>query len=502
MKRQIKIFDTTLRDGEQSPGISLNTSEKLEIAKQLARLGVDVIEAGFPVTSPGDFDAVKEISTKIEGPIIAALSRAVTRDVEEAAKALKDAQKPRIHTFIMTSETQVKYQLKKSYDEVIKMAVSAVELAKRHVDDVEFSPMDATRTDFDFLAKIVKETIAAGATVINIPDTVGYALPGEFGVLIKKLFEVIPELKNVDLSVHCHNDLGLSVANSIAAVENGATQIEGSINGLGERAGNTAIEELAMIIKTRQKDLNVETNINSQEITRTSRLVSKLTGYNVQYNKAIVGRNAFAHSSGIHQDGVLKQRSTFEIINPIDVGLNESKIILGKTSGRHAFKEHIKEHGYNLEGDEFEAAFARFKDLADKKQEISDIDIEAILTDQVGRDEEVYKFQSMQVTSGIKKSPEATVVLSKNGTQLEQAAQGDGPVDAVCRAIDAATGANAKLVSYNVSAITGGLDAQGDVSITLDIDGKIVLGRGVSTDIIEASAKAYLNAINKAINLT
>lgn len=500
MAEHIKIFDTTLRDGEQSPGISLNTGEKLEIAKQLARLGIDVIEAGFPVTSPGDFEAVKEISSKVVGPTIAALSRAVTNDIDMAAKALQGAPKPRIHTFIMTSETQVKYQLKKTYDEVIKMAVEAVKLAKSHVDDVEFSPMDATRTDFDFLARIVKEAIDHGATVINIPDTVGYALPTEFGRLIKELVVAVPALKDVTLSVHCHNDLGMAVANSIAAIENGATQVEGSINGLGERAGNTAIEELVMAIKVRKNDLKADSNIDTKEINRTSRLVSKLTGYSIQYNKAIVGRNAFAHSSGIHQDGVLKERTTYEIINPQDIGLTESKLILGKTSGRHAFKEHLKELGYVLDEEKLEVAFTRFKDLADKKNEISDIDIEAILADQVGRDEEVYELRSMQVTSGIKDTPEAKVILSKNGEALEQEASGDGPVDAVCKAIDVATKANAKLISYNVSSITGGLDAQGDVSITLEINGMSVLGRGVSTDIIEASAKAYLNAINKALN--
>lgn len=500
MSRLIKIFDTTLRDGEQSPGISLNTGEKLEIARQLARLGVDVIEAGFPVTSPGDFEAVYEISSQIEGPIIAALSRAVPSDIEKAALALEDAKKPRIHTFIMTSETQVKYQLKKSYDEVIQMAVDAVKLAKGFVDDVEFSAMDATRTDFEFLANIVSATIEAGATVINIPDTVGYALPSEFGLLIKNLVEKVPSLKNIDLSVHCHNDLGLAVANSIAAVENGANQIEGSINGLGERAGNCAIEEVVMAIKTRKSFMSADTNVDTKELTRSSRLVSKLTGYSVQNNKAIVGRNAFAHSSGIHQDGILKERTTFEIIDPKDIGLSESKLILGKTSGRHAFKEHLKLIGHELNDEEFEVVFARFKDLADKKQEISDVDIEAILADRVGRVEEVYKFESMTVTSGIKDTPEATIVLLKDGEKITQEATGDGPVDAVCRAIDIATGANAKLISYNVSSITGGLDAQGDVSIMLEVNGKSVLGRGVSTDIIEASAKAYLNSINKALN--
>lgn len=500
MSKRVYIFDTTLRDGEQSPGISLNTGEKLEIAKQLAKLGVDVIEAGFPVTSAGDFEAVKTIAQKVEGPTIAALSRAVPNDVKKASEALKNASKPRIHTFIMTSETQVKYQLKKTYEEVLKLAVEAVELAKSFCEDVEFSPMDATRTDFEFLTRIVQEAVNHGATVINIPDTVGYALPSEFGSLIRRLIQEVPSLKDVIVSVHCHNDLGLAVANSIAAIENGATQIEGAINGLGERAGNTAIEELVMALKVRKNDLDAKIGVNSKEINRTSRLVSKLTGYSIQYNKAIVGRNAFAHSSGIHQDGVLKERTTYEIINPQDVGLSESKIILGKTSGRHAFKEHLQVLGYNLSDKKIELAFRRFKDLADKKQEITDVDIEAIVADQVGRDEEVYVLESMHVASGTKETPTATVILKKNGKILEQKAKGDGPVDAVCKAIDIATKANAKLLSYNVSSITGGLDAQGDVSINLEIDGKSVLGRGVSTDIIEASAKAYLNAINKALS--
>lgn len=498
-QNRIYIFDTTLRDGEQSPGISLNTREKLEIAEQLARLGVDVIEAGFPVTSPGDFEAVKTISTKVEGPTVAALARAVPNDIDEAAKALKNAIKPRIHTFIMTSETQVKYQLKKSYDEVVKMAVEAVKLAKSYCDDVEFSPMDATRTDFDFLVRIVGETINYGATVINIPDTVGYALPSEFGELIKRLVAAVPVLKEVVLSVHCHNDLGLAVANSLAAVENGATQVEGAINGLGERAGNTAVEELVMALKVRQNLLNVDTGINTQEITRTSRLVSKLTGYSIQFNKAIVGRNAFAHSSGIHQDGVLKERTTFEIIDPKEIGLSESKLILGKTSGRHAFRTHLEKMGHHLSDAELERAFARFKSLADKKAEISNEDLEALVADEVRTVAEIYAFDYMNVVSASDATPTAKIRLVKEGKAIEETATGDGPVDAVCNAISKATGVETKLLSYNVSSITGGLDAQGDVTINLEIFGQEYLGRGISTDIIEASARAYLNAINKAI---
>lgn len=499
-RKRIYIFDTTLRDGEQSPGISLNTREKLEIAEQLARLGVDVIEAGFPITSPGDFEAVREISTRVEGPTVAALARAVSKDIEEAAKALEGALKPRIHTFIMTSETQVKYQLKKSYDEVIEMAVDAIKLAKSHCDDVEFSPMDATRTDFDFLAKIVNEAIDNGATVINIPDTVGYSLPSEFGDLIKGLFLKVPSLKDVILSVHCHNDLGLAVANSLAAVENGATQVEGAINGLGERAGNTAIEELVMALKVRKNLIDADTGINTPEITRTSRLVSKLTGYSIQFNKAIVGRNAFAHSSGIHQDGVLKERTTYEIIDPQDIGLSESKLILGKTSGRHAFRTHLEQMGHHLSEEELERAFARFKELADKKAEISNEDLEALAADEVRTVTEIYALDYMGVTSASDEVPSAKVRLRKDETLIERTATGDGPVDAICNAVSNATGVSTKLLSYNVNSITGGLDAQGDVSINLEIGGKEFMGRGVSTDIIEASAKAYLNAINKSLS--
>ncbi len=499
-KDRIFIFDTTLRDGEQSPGISLNTREKLEIAEQLARMGVDVIEAGFPITSKGDFEAVKEISAKVEGPTVAALARAVTGDIEAAAKALAGAKNPRIHTFIMASKTQVEFQLKKSYDEVIRMAVDAVKLSKSYCDDVEFSPMDATRAEFDFLAQLVEETIAAGATVINIPDTVGYSLPSEFGALIKRLARAVPSLSDVILSVHCHNDLGLAVANSLAAVENGANQVEGAINGLGERAGNTAIEELVMAIKVRGALIGKRTVINSTEITRTSSLVSKLTGYAVQNNKSIVGRNAFAHSSGIHQDGVLKERSTYEIIDPKEIGLSENKLILGKTSGRHAFRKQLEDMGHSLNAEELESAFLRFKELADKKAEITSDDLDALAADEVRTSEDVFSLEFMSIEAATGGVPKATVEIEKDdGSILKSTSTGDGPVDAVCNAISDATDVSTSLLSYNVSSITSGLDSQGDVTITLDIDGKELLGRGVSTDIIEASARAYLNAINKSL---
>lgn len=499
MSDKVYFFDTTLRDGEQSPGISLNVTEKLKIAQQLAKLGIDVIEAGFPVTSPGDFDAVKAIAENVEGSTIAALSRVVLNDIDVAWQAIQKAKKPRIHTFVMASDVQLRNQLNKTREEALEMAVKAVQRAKSYCEDVEFSPMDATRADFNFLCEIVRVAIANGATVINIPDTVGYALPNEFGKFIADIVSAVPEIKNVVLSVHCHNDLGMATANAVSAIENGANQVEGTINGIGERAGNTALEELAMIIDTRKKTLGKDTNIKLEEITKTSRLVSSLTGYNVQRNKAIVGANAFAHSSGIHQDGVIKERTTYEIIDPKKIGLTESQIILGKTSGRHAFKNKLSELGYEPDEKEFERAFSDFKELADKKEHISDEDLEAIMAEQVRTSEEIYKLQKWFVKSGTEQEPLSKVVITKNGDEIETEASGDGPVDAVCNAISKLTNTEAKLISYNVSSITGGLDAQGDVAIQLEINGKNVLGRGISTDIIEASAKAYLNAINKRL---
>lgn len=497
---RIYLFDTTLRDGEQSPGISLSTREKLEIADQLAKLGIDVIEAGFPITSQGDFDAVSSIARKVREPVIAALARAVDIDIDRAAEALRSAERPRIHTFIMTSDTQIEHQLRKTREDVLKMAVHAVKRAKSYVEDVEFSPMDATRSDFDFLCKILDAVIESGATVVNIPDTVGYATPDEFGKLIADLIAAVPSMKDVIISVHCHNDLGMSTANALAAVLNGATQVEGTINGLGERAGNTALEEIAMILDTRRNTIGKHTNIRTEEISRTSRLISNLTGYQVQPNKAIVGRNAFAHSSGIHQDGILKERSTFEIIDPRRVGINESMLVLGKTSGRHAFRKHIESLGYKLDDEELEGAFLRFKDLADKKAEITDIDIEAILADEVRTASDIFTLEHIRVCSGTDTTPTATVRLRRNGEVIEKTSTGDGQVDAACKAIQGATGTKGKLISYNVNSITEGLDSQGDVTIQLEIDGDPVLGRGVSTDIIEASARAYLNAINKALS--
>lgn len=496
----VYIFDTTLRDGEQSPGISLSTREKLEIAQQLARLGVDVIEAGFPITSLGDFEAVSTIAREVKGPVIAGLARAVPQDIDRAWEAVRHAEKPRIHTFIASSDIHIERKLRKSKEEVLQMAVAAVKRAKSYCPDVEFSPEDATRSEFNYLCRMVKAAIDAGATVINIPDTVGYALPDEFGKLIRDLKQVVPELgKEVTLSVHCHNDLGLAVANSLEAVINGANQVECTINGLGERAGNAALEELVMILDTRYRSLNKKTNIKTEEISRTSKLVSALTGYHIQFNKAIVGANAFAHSSGIHTDGMLKDRTTYEIISPQKIGLKESKLILGKTSGRHAFRNHLEGLGYKLNDEELNRAFARFKQLADKKAEITNEDLEAIVADEVRQTTEVYHLHYLAVTTASDSKPTATVHLAKGNRILKKSTTGDGPVDAACKAISELTGVKAKLLSYSVSAITGSLDAQGDVTVTLEVAGQKVLGRGISTDIIEASAKAYLNAINKAI---
>lgn len=499
MSERVFIFDTTLRDGEQSPGISLNVRQKLEIAEQLARLGVDIIEAGFPITSTGDFDAVKTIAEKVEGSTIAALARAVSADIDRAWEAIKNAKRPRIHTFIMASDIQIQHQLKKTPEEALKMAIEAVKRAKGYVDDVEFSPMDATRADFDYLCRMVEATITAGASTINIPDTVGYSLPDEFGKLIRDLKAKVKALDRVVLSVHCHNDLGLAVANSLEAVINGANQVECTVNGLGERAGNASLEEIVMVLDTRMRSLGKQTNIKTEEIFRTSKLVSSLTGYHVQFNKAIVGANAFAHSSGIHQDGILKERTTFEIIDPKRIGLGESKLILGKTSGRHAFKTHLEGLGYSLTDEELERAFARFKDLADKKTQVTDNDLEAIVTDEIYAPQEAYILKGFQVCSGTDRKPEATITLTKNGEVFEETATGDGPVDAAFRAIDRIIGLTTDLSNFSIGAVTGEKEALGEASLQVEVKGLRVFGRGVSTDIVEASIRAYLNALNKVV---
>ena len=499
MTKLIKIFDTTLRDGEQAPGCSLNIQEKLEIARQLARLNVDIIEAGFPISSPGDFESVKAIAINIKGPVICGLARCQEKDIKAAADAVKYAEKPRIHVFIATSPVHMKYKLKKSPEDVLKTAVKMVEFAKTLCKDVQFSAEDAGRSDPKFLYKIVKAVIDAGATVVNIPDTVGYTMPEEFGCLISDIIKNVPKINKIDLAVHCHNDLGLSVANSLAAVKAGANQVECTINGLGERAGNAALEEIVMGIETRKSYFNVSTNINTKEIYKTSRLVSNLTGMIVQANKAVVGANAFAHEAGIHQDGVLKERTTYEIMNPSDVGLTKSEMVLGKHSGRHAFADKLITMGYDLPKKDIEKAFNSFKDLADKKKEVSDRDIESLIKDEISVVPETYKLDYLHVASGTEEKPKATIRLTYKDKTIEDMCEGDGPVDAVYKTIEKLTGIKATLVDYIIQAITGGTDALGEVTVRIKKGNNIYSGHGAHTDIIISSAKAYLNAINKLI---
>ena len=495
---RVVIFDTTLRDGEQSPGINLNVKEKLEVAEQLARLGVDIIEAGFPITSVGDFDAVRSIAENVKGPTIAALARCIDADIDRAWEAVKANPKPRIHVFLSTSDIHRKYMLNATEEEIVAQAVAGVQRAKGYTEDIEFSPQDATRTEFEFLARVVEATIAAGATTINIPDTVGYAIPFDFGDMLRHLYETVPSLHDVVLSVHCHNDLGLAVSNSLEAVRAGARQVEGAINGIGERAGNCSLEEVVMAIATRRDLLNVETGVNTRELARTSRLVTLLTGYQVQRNKAIVGENAFAHESGIHQHGVIQDRLTYEIIKAEDIGVEGGKIVLGKHSGRHAFAKQLEEMGFQLSADELQRAFTRFKELVDRKIQITDKDLEAIIADEFQNVEEIYTLESLQVAGGTELSPTATVKISKAGERILESAMGDGMVDAVYGAVLRATGVDATLASFNIAAVTAGAEALGDVSVMLEIDGERFSGRGLATDVVEASARAFLNALNRA----
>ncbi|GAB4280712.1 MAG: 2-isopropylmalate synthase [Coriobacteriia bacterium] len=497
----VLVFDTTLRDGEQSPGISLSVRDKLEIAEQLARMGVDVVEAGFPVTSQGDFEAVRAIAQQVRDIRVCALSRAVEGDIDRAWEAIREAEAPRIHTFIATSDIHIRHKLGKTRDEVVEMARHAVEYARKYCPDVEFSPEDATRSDMEYLVRVVRAAIDAGATTINIPDTVGYALPEEFAAMIDALREAIPEFDSgeVVMSVHCHNDLGLAVANSLAAVMHGARQVECTVNGLGERAGNAAMEEVVMALAVRERDVGVKTRVRTQEIWRASQLVSNLTNYPIQFNKAIVGANAFAHSSGIHTDGMLKDRTTYEIMRPEDIGLAESKLVLGKTSGRAAFRAKLAELGHELPDEEFQAAFERFKDLADKKAEITDADIVALLSDEARLAESMWRLTEFEGHAEPGKRPWARVVICREEECIEARAEGDGQVDASCTALRQALGIDAHLVTFAVKAITGGLDAQGDVTIQIEVDGETYIGRGVDTDIVAASAKAYLNALNKVV---
>lgn len=499
MPKKIEIFDTTLRDGEQTPGISLNVKEKLEIARQLEKLSVDVIEAGFPIASNGDFNAVKAIAENVKGPVITGLARANFKDIDRAAEALKAAERPRIHTFIASSPIHMKYKLKMTEEQVLEAAVAAVKRAKSFVEDVEFSAEDASRSDVEFLCRLFSAAIKAGATVINVPDTVGYTTPGEFGQLIKTVIEKVPEIDKVKVSVHCHDDLGMAVANSLEAVIYGATQVECAVNGLGERAGNAALEEIVMALDTRKDFYRVEHGINTKQIYRTSKMVSTITGIFIQPNKAIVGANAFAHESGIHQHGVLTEKSTYEIMTPQSIGLTTNTLVLGKHSGRHAFAERLKEMGYELSQDELNKAFERFKDLADRKKEISDLDIEAIVEDQVMKLPQHIELECFQVSTGNKAIATATVRVNVNGKVIEEASTGDGPIDAVYKALERACNMNCKLVDYSIRSVTAGKDALGEVTVRVEKDGRTFLGRGLSIDIIEASAMAYTNAMNKTM---
>jgi 2-isopropylmalate synthase len=497
---RVLIFDTTLRDGEQSPGISLNTQEKLEIAQQLARLGVDVIEAGFPITSPGDFEAVQEIARTVEGPVITGLARTHVGDIDAAYNAVKDAARPRIHTFISTSDIHIRHQLQSTREDVKGQARAAVAHAKEYTDDVEFSPMDATRSELAFTAEVCQIAIDEGATTINIPDTVGYTMPHEYAEFLRGLYELVPDLHGVVLSVHCHDDLGLAVANSFAGLRAGARQVECAVNGIGERAGNASLEELIMLLHTRASDVGLYTGAVTQEIARTSRMVSRLTGYPVAPNKAVVGRNAFAHESGIHQDGVLKERTTYEIMDATTVGLDANSIVLGKHSGRHALAQALAELGFELNGQALNTAFKRFKEIADKKKQVTAMDLEALVTDELRQEIAGYVLEWFDVEASSRRPPHATVsVRGPDDAELVGSFTGDGPVDAIFHAINAATGVDARLREFRVDAVTAGHDALGETSVVLEVAGMTGSGQGVSTDILEAGARAYVRALSNAV---
>ena len=495
---KIIVFDTTLRDGEQAPGASLNPKEKLEVAWALSDLGVDVIEAGFPISSKGDFASVQEIAKTIKLPIICGLARAVKKDIDAAASATRLAKRSRIHIFLATSKIHLQYKFNKAEDEILRLAVESVSYAKKLCPDIEFSPEDGSRTEKDFLFRVIEAVIKAGATTVNIPDTVGYTEPEEYGRLIREIKENVPNIDKAVISVHCHNDLGLAVANSLAAIKNGARQVECTINGIGERAGNASLEEIVMSIDTR-KDIyrQLKTDIQKKNIYKVSRLVSKLTGFAVAPNKAIVGGNAFRHESGIHQDGILKERSTYEIIRGEDVGFIVEGMVLGKHSGRHAFKERLGKLGFHLSDTHLDKAFERFKDLCDKKKDIFDDDLRIIVEEQNRVVKLIWKLNSFAVHSGTKVKPRAEVVLVKNGKNITGVSGGDGPVDACFKAIDKITGNKTKLEDFRLEAVTAGKDALGQVSLKLKVKDSIISGRGTSTDIVEAAVKAYIDAANK-----
>lgn len=493
----VKIFDTTLRDGEQAPGATMNIDEKVRIALQLEKLGVDIIEAGFPAASDGDFEAVKMVAKNITKSEVAGLARASEEDIERAWEAIKYANRPRIHTFLATSDIHLKYKLRIDRETALKKAVHAVKFAKKFTDNVEFSAEDACRTDIDFLCKVVEAVIDAGATTVNIPDTVGYITPMEFFEIITTLKKKVKNINKAVISVHCHNDLGLATANSLSALLAGARQVECTINGIGERAGNASLEEIVMALKTRKDVYNLGTKINTKLIYRTSKLVSQITGIMVQPNKAIVGANAFAHESGIHQDGVLKERLTYEIMTPESVGIPQSMLVLGKLSGRHAFKKRLEDMGYNLNEEQINKAFKRFKELCDQKKYVYDEDIDAIISEEILKLPEKYRFIFLNVVSGNRTIPCATVEIESEGKIIKEASFGNGPVDAVFNAIKKIIKTKSKLISFVISAITMGTDAQGEVTVKLEEGGRQVVGKGVDPDVLVASAKAYISALNR-----
>lgn len=495
---KVFIFDTTLRDGEQSPGASMNMQEKFRLAQQFVKLNIDIIEAGFPVASKGDFSCVKNIADNLKGIQVAGLARCSQKDIDTAWQALKNGENPRIHTFLATSDIHLRYKLKMSREQMLELAVASVRHAARYTSNVEFSAEDASRSDLDFVCQVFEAVIQAGATTLNFPDTTGYALPNEFGEKIRYLRQHIPSIDKAVLSVHCHNDLGLAVANSLAAVQAGARQVECTMNGIGERAGNTAMEEIVMAVRTRADQLTVHTDIVTEHIHPTSRMVSTITGMMVQPNKAIVGANAFAHESGIHQDGILKERSTYEIMNPKDVGLTEGSLVLGKHSGRHALRDRVAVLGYTLADEELNRVFVRFKEVADVKKDMFDEDLEAIIMDEVLRVPESYELLSLGAMSGSKTLPTSAVMLKVHGREVKGTSLGIGPIDATFKAIANLTKTESKLLYFAVSSITGGTDAQGEVMVRIEGNGgKVVLGQGADPDIITAAAKAYLNGLNR-----
>jgi 2-isopropylmalate synthase len=500
---RVKIFDTTLRDGEQSPGISLNKQEKLEIAHQLARLGVDVIEAGFPITSPGDFESVQAIARADLGPthpVICGLARTSKQDIDAAWQAIKDSERPRIHMFLATSDIHIERKLQTTREDVKGQVRAAVAHAREYTEDVEFSPEDGSRSDVQYMAEVIQIALDEGATTINVPDTVGYTMPREYAGMFEELYRLVPGLRDVVVSVHCHDDLGLAVANSLAGLEAGCRQVECAINGIGERAGNASLEEIVMLLRTRAPSLGLWTGADTTEIARTSRLVSRLTGYQVQPNKAIVGRNAFAHEAGIHQDGVLKERTTYEIMDATTVGLRSNSIVLGKHSGRHALSKALEEMGFELDGQALNMAFKRFKEIADRKKQVTAMDLEALVADELREEVAGYALESFEVDASSLRPPHARVAVTlPDGSSAIGAFTGDGPIDAVFQAINVATGTAPVLSDFTIGAVTEGQDALGEVSVVLEIGGFTGAGQGVSTDVIDAAARAYVRALSVAV---